>query len=66
MTAATRTDHSNIDIVGVTIVPPNGSRLSCGRNAWGRKAMEQQTKRLAGEATQFLPTGERPSASSAC
>jgi len=35
---------------------PNGSRLSCGRNARGRKAAERQTKRLAGEATQFLPT----------
>src|SRR5437763_12586575 len=34
---------------------PNGSRLSCGRNARGRKAAEPQTKRLAGEATQFFP-----------
>src|SRR6266487_793174 len=33
--------------------PPNGSRLSCGRNAWRRKAVERQTKRLGGEATQF-------------
>jgi hypothetical protein len=32
---------------------PNGSRLSCGRNARRRKAVEPQTKRLAGEATQF-------------
>src|SRR5690349_20695205 len=31
--------------------PPNGSRLSCGRNARRRKAAEPQTKRLAGEAT---------------
>src|SRR6266542_3627371 len=45
--------------------PPNGSRLSCGRNARGRKAVEPQTKRLGGEATQFFPTGERPAASSA-
>ena len=28
---------------------PNGSRLSCGRNARGRKAAERQIKRLAGE-----------------
>src|SRR5207253_3597678 len=47
-------------------VAPNGSRLSCGRNAHQRKAVEQQIKRLAGEATQFLPTCERPAASSAC
>jgi len=46
--------------------PPNGSRLSCGRNARWRKAMEPQTKRLAGEATEFFPTCERPAASSAC
>src|SRR2546430_2331117 len=38
---------------------PNGSRLSCGRNARGRKAVEPQTKRLASEATQFFPP-ERP------
>src|SRR5712691_387684 len=46
--------------------PPNGSRLSCGRNDCGRKAVEPQTQRLASEATQFLPTCERPAASSAC
>src|SRR5205814_3527180 len=46
--------------------PPNGSRLSCGRSAGGRKAAEPQTKRRASEATQFLPTCERPAASSAC
>src|SRR6266516_8095498 len=46
--------------------PPNGTRLSCGRKARGRKVVEPQIKRLAGEATQFFPTGERPSASSAC
>src|SRR5213075_2047661 len=45
--------------------PPNGSRLSCGRNARRRKAAERQIKRLAGEATQFFPH-ERPTASSAC
>jgi len=46
--------------------PPNGSRLSCGRRASWRKAVERQTKRLAGESTEFFPTGERPAASSAC
>src|SRR2546422_5381958 len=45
---------------------PNGSRLSCGRNARWRKAVERQKKKLAGEATQIFLTGERPSASSAC
>ncbi len=45
---------------------PNESRLSCGRNARGRKEPERQTKRLAGEATQFFLTCERPAASSAC
>src|SRR5437763_9065107 len=44
--------------------PPNGSRLSCGRNARWRKAVERQTKRLAGDATQFLPQ-EHPAAASA-
>src|SRR6266850_5277128 len=34
--------------------PPNGSRLSCGRNGCWRKAVERQTKRQAGEATQFF------------
>src|SRR5690349_4378748 len=56
--------------VGLLLIPgwslPNGSRLSCGRNARGRKAVQRQKKRLAREATQFFPTGERPSASSAC
>jgi len=47
-------------------LPPNGSRLSCGRNARGRKAAGRQTQRLGGEATQFFPAGERPPASSAC
>src|SRR5213595_2727057 len=45
---------------------PNGSRLSCGRNARRRKAAERRITRLAGEETQFFPTGERPAASSAC
>src|SRR6266700_8320030 len=45
---------------------PNGSRLSCGRHASGRKELEPQTKRLASEATEFFPTCERPAASSAC
>jgi len=44
----------------------NGSRLSCGRHARGRKAVERQTERLAGEATQLFLTCERPAASSAC
>src|SRR6266480_1774725 len=46
--------------------PPNGSRLSCGRNAHRRKAVERQIERMAGEATQVFPTWERPAASSAC
>ncbi len=44
---------------------PNGSRLSCGRKAHGRKAAEPKEK-LGGEATQFFHTCERPAASSAC
>ena len=44
---------------------PNESRLSCGRNARRRKALEPQKQWLAGEATQFFPH-ERPTASSAC
>src|SRR5438046_1003872 len=44
---------------------PNGSRLSCGRNARRRKAVEPQTRSVVGEATQLFPTGERPAASSA-
>ena len=47
------------------VTPSNESRLSCGLNARGRKAVERQTKRLASEATQFFPQ-ERPPASSAC
>ena len=34
---------------------PNGSRLSCGRDARGRKEAESLIE-LVGEATQFLPT----------
>src|SRR5207244_8990737 len=40
------------------VVLPNGSRLSCGRNARGRKAVQRQIKRLVGEATQFFLTCE--------
>jgi len=40
---------------------PNGSRLS-----YGRKTVERQRKRLAGEATQVFLTCKRPAASSAC
>src|SRR6266487_5675908 len=35
---------------------PNGSGLSCGRNVHGRKAVEQETERLVGEAAQLFPT----------
>jgi len=44
---------------------PNGSRLSCGRNAGGRKEVERLIE-LVGEATQFFSACERPTASSAC
>src|SRR4029077_6290566 len=33
----------------IVAMPPNGSRLSCGRSAGGRKEVEPQTKRLASE-----------------
>src|SRR6266699_6461902 len=46
--------------------PPNGLRLSCGRNTRGREELEPQTKKLASEATHFFRTCERPAASSAC
>jgi len=49
-----------------SVEPPNGSRLSCGRNRRWRKEVEAQRKRLAGDATQLFPTCERPTASSAC
>src|SRR5881397_2985675 len=42
------------------VVPPNGSRLSCGRNGRGRKAVRRQKKRLGGEATQFFLTYDPP------
>src|SRR2546429_10005709 len=44
---------------------PNGSRLSCGRNARRRKVVERMG-RSGGEAMQFFPTCERPTPSSAC
>src|SRR5439155_2559155 len=44
-----------------TVVQPNGSRLSCGRNGGWRKEVEAQRKRRAGEATQFFRP-ERPPA----
>jgi len=34
---------------------PNGSRLSCGRNARGRKAVDRQKQRLARRANATLP-----------
>jgi len=46
--------------------PPNGSRLSCGRNARRRKVVDRQIKRLASEAAQFFLACERTPASSAC
>src|SRR5438132_6456558 len=39
--------------------PPNGSRLSCGRNVLGRKEVEPRIE-SAGEATQFFLTSVRP------
>src|SRR6266480_6032194 len=35
--------------------PPNGSRLSCGRNRRWRKEVEAQRKRRAGEGNAILP-----------
>ena len=54
-----------LSLIGSSMLP-NGSRLSCGRHARGRKEAERQTQRLASEATQLFPTCERPAASSAC
>jgi len=54
------------DLVIIHGLRPNGPRLSCGRNTRGRKAVEPQIKRLAGETTELFHTGERPAASSAC
>jgi hypothetical protein len=35
---------------------PNGSRLSCGRGVRGRRAVQLQKTKLAGEATRLFPT----------
>ncbi len=61
-----RTRQLEMRVINGTLSAPNGSRLSCGRNARARKAVEPQKQRLAGEATQFFLTGERPTASSGC
>ncbi len=67
----TREDNRPQRVALQTILPnvglprPNGSRLSCGRRARGRKAAERQTKKLAGDAKQLFPTCGRPPASSA-
>src|SRR5437016_6559249 len=53
-------------LASISVLLPNGSRLSCGRNGGGRKVVEWQIKRLDGEGTQFFLTCERPTASSAC
>ena len=58
--------RSSMASMSMKLLLPNGSRLSCGRRVRRRKAVERQIKRLAGEATPFLPTCERPAASSAC
>ncbi len=42
------------------MVPPNGSRLSCGRSARRRKVVERR-RRFAGETTQLFLTCARPS-----
>ena len=65
-TAGDASDHKKQDASRHLAGPSNGSRLSCGRNARGRKELESQTTRFASEATQFFPTCERPPASSAC
>ena len=36
-------------------MPPNGSRLSCGRSARGRKELEPQTKRAGQGDNATLP-----------
>jgi len=45
------------DIPGpdLVMVLPNGSRLSCGRNAGGSKVVEQQTKRPGQRGSAILP-----------
>src|SRR6266550_5553578 len=46
-----------VNACGIQVgVLPNGSRLSCGRKAWGRKVVGPQTKGLDGERTQFFLT----------
>jgi len=40
--------------------PPNGARLSCGRDTRGRKGAEPQTKELASQATQSLTYERTP------
>src|SRR3989442_13333943 len=52
---AATTANVRIDVRMSRVLLPNGSRLSCGRSARWRKAVERQIKRLAGEATQFYP-----------
>jgi len=54
------------DRCGERLKDPVLQSVSCGANVGGRKAVEPQKTRLAGEATQFFPTCERPAASSAC
>src|SRR5438445_6518945 len=63
--AGTATIKRANSLVMIFTALSNGSRLSCGRNGRGRKAVEPQIKRLASEGTQFFPH-ERPAASSAC
>ena len=58
--------HRRMLRTNAVMPPSNGSRLSCGRNARRRKAVEPQIRRLASDATQLFPTCERPPASSAC
>src|SRR6266699_3511294 len=64
--AGTATIKRANSLVMIFTALSNGSRLSCGRCARGRKELERQIRRLAGEATQFFLTCERPAASSAC
>jgi len=63
--AGTATIKRANSLVMIFTALSNGSRLSCGRNACRRKAVERQPQRLASEATQFFPPA-RPPASSAC
>src|SRR6266550_7477606 len=52
-------------LASISVLLPNGSGLSCGRNGGGRKVAEPLIE-FAGVARQFLPTRERPAAASAC